>query len=145
MVDGMGDGRRGGKAALAALMVAVLGGCASRPDCAAWGADPAVTVQLLFGRSFKGGGEVDSAAWRDFLATSVTPRFPDGLTVLEGSGQWRERATGRIGAEPSTIIEIVTDDTPATVAKLSAIRQKYKVRFHQESVGLVENRACAAF
>ncbi|HEY2131785.1 MAG TPA: DUF3574 domain-containing protein [Acetobacteraceae bacterium] len=52
---------------------------------------------------------------------------------------------GRIGAEPATIIEIVTEATPATAAKLSAIRQVYKVRFHQESVGLVENRACVSF
>jgi hypothetical protein len=145
MFDFMGDGRRGGKAALAALLVPLLCGCASRPDCAAWGGDPAVTVQLLFGRSTKGGGEVDDAAWRDFLATSVTPRFSDGLTVLEGSGQWRNRATGQIGAEPSTVVEIVTDDTPVTAAKLSAIREEYKRRFHQESVGLVENRAGASF
>jgi hypothetical protein len=141
----IGDGRRGGKAALAVLLLALLCGCARRPDCAAWGGEPAVTVQLLFGRSLKGGGEVDAAAWRDFLATSVTPRFPDGLTVLEGSGQWRDRATGRIGAEPSTIVEIVTDATPGTAAKLSAIREEYKIRFHQESVGLVANRACASF
>ena len=32
---------------------------------------------------------VTDEAWRGFLAAEVTPRFPDGLTVLDANGQWR--------------------------------------------------------
>jgi hypothetical protein len=129
----------------AVLPLLLLAAAAPAPDCALWGAQAAVTVQLLFGRSIAGGGMVDDAAWRDFLATEVTPRFPDGLTVLQGSGQWRSRTTGRVGSEPSSVVEIVTEANPTVAAKLAAIRDAYKARFHQESVGLVVNTACAAF
>jgi hypothetical protein len=128
------------------LQVLLLAGCsAATPRCAGVPGEPEVTVQLLFGRSLKGGGTVDDAAWRDFLARSVTPRFPDGLTVLEGSGQWRQQATGRIVSEPSTVVEIVTAPAPDVFARLDAIRAEYRKRFDQESVGLVVNESCASF
>jgi len=127
-------------------LLLLLAGCAApEPRCTGMPGDAAVTVQLLFGRSMKGGGRIDDAAWRDFLARSVTPRFPDGLTVLEGSGQWRQRATGQIVSEPSTLVEIVTTGSPETFRKLDAIRAEYRERFAQESVGLVVNESCASF
>jgi hypothetical protein len=129
------------------LVLFGLAGCAVPPasPCAGMPGDPSVTVQLLFGRSIKGGGEVDAAQWRAFLATSVTPRFPDGLTVLEGTGQWRQRATGRVVSENSTVVEIVTTAAPDTWTKLDAVRADYKARFAQESVGLVVNPSCASW
>jgi hypothetical protein len=128
------------------LVLLLLAGCSpAEPRCAGMQGDAEVTVQLLFGRSMKGGGRIDDAAWRDFLARSVTPRFPDGLTVLEGSGQWRQRATGTIVAEPSTLVEIVTAPSADTFRSLDAIRAEYRDRFAQESVGLVVNESCASF
>jgi hypothetical protein len=65
--------------------------------------------------------------------------------VLEGYGQWRQRATGRVISEPSTVVEIVTDATLETYRRLDAIRTEYRQRFDQESVGLVVNESCASF
>ena len=131
-------------AGTAALVCLLLAGCTPpEPPCAA--GTPAITAQLLFGRSIKGGGQVDAAAWQDFLATVITPRFPDGLTILEARGQWRQRGTGRISAEASTVVMIVTAPSPATTANLEAIRDDYRQRFNQDSVGLVVNHACAEF
>lgn len=107
--------------------------------------EPAMTAQLFFGRALKGGGAVSDAAWQDFLARAVTPRFPDGLTVLDGSGQWRNRATNQISREASTVVVIVTDESPATLASLQAIRAEYRRDFQQDSVGLVLNPSCASF
>lgn len=124
--------------ALALLLLLALPAHAA-PACA-----PGITAQLFFGRTSHG-HVIGAAAWRDFLATSVTPRFPDGLTVIEATGQWRQRSTGRIIAEPSTIVEIVTDDSAETQARLNAIRADYKSRFAQESVGLVTTPSCASW
>jgi hypothetical protein len=66
------------------------------------------TVQLFFGHSIPGGGTVSESEWQDFLATSVTPRFPDGLTVLDGHGQWFEQKSHQVVTEVSTVVEIVT-------------------------------------
>jgi hypothetical protein len=104
-----------------------------------------MTATLFFGRSIKGGGVVDDAAWRDFLANAVTPRFPDGLTVLDGTGQWRQRDSGRIISERSTVVVIVADPSPKTSASLEEIRRAYRARFSQDSVGLVTEADCASF
>jgi hypothetical protein len=128
------------------LLLLLFVGCSTaEPRCAGVPGQPEVTVQLLFGRSLKGGGTIDDAAWRDFLARSVTPRFPDGLTVLDGSGQWRQRSTGRIISEPSSVVEIVAEASPEIFTRLDAIRTEYRDRFDQESVGLVMNESCASF
>lgn len=107
--------------------------------------DEAVTVQLFFGRTMKGGAIIEEATWNQFLAESVTPRFPAGLTVIEARGQWRQRSTGKVISQPSTIVEIVAEGTPAEFEKFEAIRTDYKKQFNQESVGLVTNRACASW
>ena len=104
-----------------------------------------VTVQLFYGRAMKGGAQIDAAQWADYLAREVTPRFPAGLTVLEASGQWQQRATGKVIREKSTVVEIVTSPSAETWAKVAAVREAYKKRFAQESVGLVTNLSCAAW
>jgi Protein of unknown function (DUF3574) len=124
-----------------------VAGCAPAraPSCAWMDGAPAVTVQLLFGRTRPGGDVVSDPEWRDFLAAVVTPRFPDGLTVLQGSGQWRSSATGRIATEPSTVVEIVAPRRPDLAWRLQEVRDAYRTRFKQESVGLVTQASCAAF
>ncbi len=87
----------------------------------------------------------DEAAWRDFLASTVTPRFPSGFTVLDGYGQWRQRATGHIVSEPSTVVVIVAERGTATFAALEAIRTEYRQHFAQDSVGLTLTESCASF
>jgi hypothetical protein len=46
-------------------------------------------TELYFGIARRGGGTVGDDEWRAFLRDEITPRFPDGLTVLDARGQWR--------------------------------------------------------
>ena len=71
------------------LMMAAACGDADAPACPE-GTDPFVEHQLFMGRSSESGEVVDDAAWAAFLGETVTPRFPDGLTVLDAQGQWRD-------------------------------------------------------
>ena len=75
-----------------AVLALLAGGCAAggggAPSCTA-PLRPAVQVDLYFGRDKPSGGEVSEAEWAAFLAESVTPRFPDGLSVLPVEGQTR--------------------------------------------------------
>lgn len=139
--------------AWAALPLLLLSACdtpaqAPRPaatPCAGLPGDPGITARLYFGRSLKGGGTIDDAAWRGFLERNVTPRFPLGFTVIDGYGQWQQRATGRIIRETSTIIEIAANRDPDTIWKFEAIRADYRQAFNQESVGLVISPNCFSF
>jgi hypothetical protein len=110
------------------------------PPCAGLAGWPAITADLYFGR-----GAVTDAAWAAFLAGVVTPRFPAGLTVFDGSGQWRQPGSGRVVAERATVVRIVTDSAPDTIRLLEEIRAAYRGRFAQDSVGLVTAAGCASF
>lgn len=102
-------------------------------------------AELLFGRRIAGHGRVSDAQWSDFLLREVTPRFPDGLTQLRASGQWRDPDTGRITHEPSFVVRIIAAETPETLARLTQISTAYRQRFRQQSVGLTLSTTCASF
>lgn len=83
-------------------------------------------------------------AFDAFLDRSVTPRFPAGLTVLDGAGRWRA-SDGRLTQEASKLVLIVAPTEPGTRARLDAVRAEYRARFQQQSVGLVVTQGCASF
>ena len=78
-------------------------------------------------------------------AEIVTPNFPDGFTVFDGEGQWRNPATGKIAQDPTKILLVAAQRSPDLAARLSAVIDAYKTRFHQQSVGIVTRDSCAAF
>ena len=78
-------------------------------------------------------GQVSAAAWQAFLNAEVTPRFPQGLSVWPVAGQWRS-ASGASVREPSHVLNIVHEDSPALRAAIGQIVQAYKLRFRQEAV-----------
>ncbi len=92
-------------------------------------------TELYFGRSKPDGSMIPDEEWRDFLSETVSPRFPDGFTVLKGIGQYREKS-GRIITEPSEILVILypSKAKKESRAKIEEIRSAYIKRFDQESV-----------
>ena len=104
-----------------------------------------VEYQLFMGRSGPDGDIVDDAEWNAFLADAVTPRFPDGLTVLDGNGQWRG-AEGQIQREESNILIILTPiDDEQSQDLIEQVVNEYKTRFEQESVLKTVDKTCVAF
>src|SRR5688572_18311471 len=88
------------------LVAAINGACTSAaisPSSPA--AETVVADRLLFGRAIPDGGVVSDEEWQAFVAEFVTPRFPKGLTVWQGNGQWLD-AGGRVVREPMFAIEI---------------------------------------
>jgi hypothetical protein len=139
-----------GRGALVVLAL-TLGACA--PAVGANGpstqAGPARSVgrmadRLYFGRGVPGGGTVSDSAWAAFLAEVVTPRFPDGLTVLRGEGQWRGEG-GAVVREPTFIVEIYHAGGAGVDAALGEIAAEYRRRFRQESVMRVRSPAEVQF
>jgi len=104
---------------------------------------PAVQVDLYFGLAAKG-REIGEAEWAAFLNEEVTPRFPDGLSVVDVAGQYRNPA-GHIARERSKLLVVVVPDAPAHVPKVQAIVDAYKRQFNQLSVLHVERAICATF
>jgi hypothetical protein len=113
------------------------------PSCRL-GATTMARLELLFGLGNTDGSTVTEAAWQSFLATEVTPRFPDGLTVLTAYGQWKG-PNGVLSKESSRVLVIWYTYTTDANAAIELIRQAYKARFGQASVMRVDGRSCVAF
>jgi hypothetical protein len=95
-------------------------------------------TELYFGRN-RPGGEVTEAEFQHFLDVEVTKRFPDGLTLLSGLGQFRE-ADGTITQEKSKILILLYPPTDRQAnQEIEEIRQAYKDQFQQSSVLRVDD------
>jgi hypothetical protein len=99
-----------------------------------------MVAELLFGRT-----HVSEARWVRFLAEEITPRFPDGLTVMDASGQWRAPGGSKIAKVRSKVVMIAMPPAADNDARLQAIIKAYKTRFKQQSVGLIVRPACVSF
>ena len=106
--------------------------------------DQFVKYQLFMGRSNQDGEVVDDAAWDVFLEDTVTPRFPDGLTVLDARGQWRD-SEGKILKERSKLLVILAPPSDDGMSLIDEISDEYERRFNQESVLRVIYDVCVSF
>lgn len=102
-------------------------------------------VDLMFGRKIGERIGVSNAAWMRFVDREITPRFPEGLTVVDAAGQWRDTKTGGVVREPSKIVTIVLSDPEKQQAALDAVIDAYKKKFRQQAVGVIFRPACISF
>jgi len=127
-----------------ALLAGVVSGCAvSGPVSCRTGEKQLVAETLYLGAAMRD-GLVGDAEWTRFLDDWVTPRFPDGLTVLRASGQWRG-ANGRIVEEPSRVLYLVHPGDEASERKVEEIASEYKRRFEQEAVLRTRGAVCVSY
>lgn len=112
------------------------------PACAPLG-KPYMRTTLYFGLA-KPSGTVTPGQWQSFLRNEVSPRFPQGLTVWEADGQWRQ-PDGRIARERAKVLLLVHEDTAGIRESLAALVSTYKRVFKQESVLWETSSVCAAF
>ena len=135
------------------LAIAVVTACspaepAAEPDVAACpeGWDRVTEYRLYFGRSDSSGSPdaVSDDDWAQFLADTVTPRFPSGLTVTDGAGQW-QAGDGEILKEQSKVLTLLVWPDETAAERLDEISAEYEVRFNQESVLLTSLQTCASF
>jgi hypothetical protein len=102
-------------------------------------------VRLYFGRDIVGQGAVSDAQWSRFAADVIGRAFPDGFTVFDATGQWRNPATGAVGREATKVVEIAAPVSVDVRAGIAAVTDAYKQQYHQIAVGVVSSTVCAAF
>jgi hypothetical protein len=132
--------------ALAVLpTIAVLSACTVLPQACAPPAESMVSAELVFGRKIGDRIGVSDGAFAAFLAREVTQRFPDGLTVIDARGQWRDSERGAIVREPSKVLLLTFRDEVAKRENLAAIVESYKRQFRQQSVLMALRTSCVTF
>ena len=149
-VDPCSRARRGGVATADPLPCAVAQSSRIAPDRA--GAERLITKKRFLGERFartelffgsaRPAGEVSEAEFKQFLDECVTPRFPDGLTLVTGLGQFRGANGLPVEERAMLLILLYPDETrKANSLLIEEIREAYKQIFEQESV-LRADRCC---
>ena len=129
---------------IGALIIALLLATPARAACPD-GMTEQTVVELLFGRNIGARTGVSEQAFRRFIDADVTPRFPDGFTVIDMSGHYRDTKRDRIIREPGKLILIALADETAGMTKVRELIDTYKRRFEQQSVGLITRLSCVSF
>ncbi len=101
-------------------------------------------TELFFGRNSPA-GEISEQEFQGFLDMVVTPLFPDGLTVIDGKGQFRASANSPVEKEPAKVLILLYRFDKQESDKVEEIRSRYKARFAQQSVLRVDEPVCASF
>ena len=115
-------------------------------------AHPGVTQGWVDTKLYFGLGLVDrpdqgisEAQWRDFLDHEVTPRFPNGLSVLDVYGQWQGKQEAKPERIRSKVLIIDYPATPENSTKIEAIRVAWKKLTGDQSVMRVTQPADVSF
>jgi Protein of unknown function (DUF3574) len=96
-------------------------------------------TELYFGTA-KPDGVVTEEQFREFIDRAVTPRFPDGLTVLKGDGQFRGEDNVIVKEQSFVLILLYPSETfDESSKRIERIRTLYKDIFAQESVLRVDD------
>src|SRR5258708_2222709 len=90
------------------LMALLAAGTASaqKPVCALPQEKPMTVAELFFGRDIHGRSPVSDAQWSRFVARTVATQFPDGFTVHDGDGEWRDPVSHRVVRERAKILTV---------------------------------------
>jgi len=132
-----------GCAATAPVATSTLQGDAAHPgQTQGW-----VETKLYFGLGLADDASsgVGEQGWRGFLDAEVTPRFPDGLSVVDVYGQWQGKGQSSPERLRSKLLLIDYPDTAANRAKVEAIRAAWKKKTGDQSVLRVTQPAEVSF
>jgi Protein of unknown function (DUF3574) len=130
--------------AIIAAFAVTVGACSSTYIVRCKDGDQLAIHDSLYFGTAKPGGVVSSEDWARFLESTVTPRFPKGLTSSRASGQWRG-ADGEIVREDSHVLQLLHPDDAATEKAIRELVDTYKSQFQQETVLRIRSHTGASF
>ncbi len=132
------------RAMLAVSGLTGLGACTAIDPCAGLvGGMPMTETTLYFGLHDPGGVPIADEAWEAFRTREIATRFPQGFTLVEASGHWRNRETGQDGREPSRVLVRLHDGADNNA--IDTLIETYKDQFSQQSVLRTDAPVCVRF
>ncbi len=125
----------------ALLAAALLAACASNtaPPCA--GGQQAALLDTLYFGTARPHGAVTPQEWDSFVRDEIAPRLPQGFSLMDAQGQWRN-ADGGMAHEASHVLQVAHPDDARSERALVEIVDLYKARFAQEAVLRISAAAC---
>jgi hypothetical protein len=99
--------------------------------------------RIYLGAAKPGGGWVGRDEFQAFLESIVTRAFPNGFTLLNAQGVWKDTDNGALVHETTRIIEAAHDYGDLETVK--TVAQAYKDLFEQQAVMVSTTVASVSF
>ncbi len=93
-----------------------------------------VETRMYLGLSKPGGAAVSKRELDEFVSNNLVARFPDGFTIIETTGYWRDRQANATVYENGRQVVILHEATPENETAVNEIAEQYRARFDQQSV-----------
>lgn len=100
--------------------------------------------ELYFGLSKLGGDTISELEWQLFLNRVVTPRFREGLTVIDAYGQYLN-SSGKLTREKTKLVILIYENSRTKNQMIEEVIASYKRKFQQESVLRVTSTVKVSF
>ena len=101
-------------------------------------------TELVFGMSRSAGADISELEFQRFVDEHVTPRFPEGLTIVTGNGRFKD-ARGNLVQETSKLLVVLYPFGGQRSQQIEEIRSAYRARFQQQSVLRIDEMQCVSF
>ena len=101
-------------------------------------------TELFFGLSKPDGSVVTDQDFQLFVDREITPRFPEGLTLLAGYGQFLDKK-GTLVKENAKLLILLYSFNKDRNKSIEEIRRAYLKMFQQEAVLRVDDQSCVSF
>jgi hypothetical protein len=99
-----------------------------------------IKTELYFGLNIPDGRRIEDPDFELFIDTCLSPRFPEGLTILHAQGQWQDTSTQKVDKEDSRIVVLLypRKSRKAKSALIEQVRGSYQKAFNQQAVMRVD-------
>ena len=102
-------------------------------------------TKLFMGLSRSGGAAVSRREWDKFVTDHFVASFPNGFTIVETTGYWRDENTRNTVYENGKQLVILHEATPGNETMINEIAEKYRSQFDQQSVLISSSKANVRF
>lgn len=100
--------------------------------------------ELYFGLSKPEGKTISELEWQLFLNRVITPRFREGLTVIDAYGQYLN-SSGKLTREKTKLVILIYENSRTKNQMIEEVIASYKRKFKQESVLRVTSTVKVSF
>lgn len=104
-----------------------------------------VKTTLYFGQSRPDGSFIAENEWTTFKENQISRVFPEGCTIINAKGNWRDPETKKIISEPTYMVIYFYKKSSQKSKQIDSLRNLYKRIFIQQSVLRTDNKVKAEF
>jgi hypothetical protein len=105
-----------------------------------------LSIVLYFGATTADGRRMPADRWAAFEDRALQPLLPDGFTVLDAHGTWKNPKTGLVERDPTYVVQAVVRAGVDVRALVQAAADRFKeANPAQAAIGAVVEDVCSDF